>query len=80
MQSIDPKHLSFEYELDRDQFSKVFRAQWTVSNNQKTVAVKWFKQDEIDNELHEAFQNFIKEICLVFIYLYIYILEHYSNI
>eukprot|EP01083_Nonionella_stella_P033899 92762_1 len=61
LQLIDSKHISFEYEVGRGKFGKVFRALWTDSTTkqQKTVAVKWFKQDEVDQEV---FEDFLKEI------------------
>ena len=62
LQLIDSKHIAFEYEVGRGKFGKVFRALWTDTNTkqQKTVAVKWFKQDEVDQEV---FEDFLKEIC-----------------
>eukprot|EP01084_Bolivina_argentea_P123124 218211_1 len=61
LQMIESKHISFEYEVGRGKFGKVFRALWTdtYSKQQKTVAVKWFKQDEVDSEV---FEDFLKEI------------------
>lgn len=65
LQMIESRHISFEYEVGRGKFGKVFRALWTdshsASKQQKTVAVKWFKQDEVDQEV---FEDFLKEICM----------------
>ena len=62
LQQIAPNHISFEEEVGKGKFGKVFRALWTDTRTmtQKTVAVKWFKQDEVDQEV---FEDFLKEIC-----------------
>jgi len=58
---VDASHIAFEYEIGRGKFGKVFRALWTdtTTKRQRTVAVKWFKQDEVDEEV---FEDFVKEI------------------
>ena len=67
LQLIESRIISLECEIGRGKFGKVFRGMWTdtASKEQKTVAVKWFKQDEVDEAV---FEDFVKEIGTLYVH------------
>lgn len=58
---INVNELRFMYEVGKGKFGKVFCASWSPSSSKssKIVAVKWLKQNDVDES---SFEDFMKEI------------------